>query len=117
MTLGISDLVPHWTMDKHVIVHLDDRAAWRDIRTDRLATNTDIQSCLAALDALLLRGSFYAGPERTFLKNVTLTGSHWAARLDDSFSTVSSRQAAFPPKIDSSSRDHLVLQVYVILEV
>ena len=112
MTLGISDLVPHWTMDKHVIVHLDDRAAWRDIRTDQLATNSDIRACLAALDALLLRGSFYAGPERTFLKNVTLTGSYSSASVIDTFSTVSSTKTSSPLQTDSStSRDHLVMQV------
>ena len=111
MTLGISDLVPHWTMDAHVIVHLDDRAAWRDIRTDRLVTNSDIRSCLAALDALLLRGSFYAGPERTFLKNVTLSGPHSTVSVVDSSSTASSGKATNPTPIQSSDRDHLVLQV------
>jgi hypothetical protein len=115
MTLGISNLVPHWAMDKHVIVHLDDRAAWRDIRTDRLATNADIRACLAALDALLLRGSYYAGAERTFLKNVTLTGAYAAESVVDSVPTVFSSKAATQHTDESNSRDHLVLQVTAIL--
>jgi hypothetical protein len=111
MTLGISGLVPHWTMDANVIVHLDDRAAWRDIRTDRLATNSDIRSCLAALDALLLRGSFYAGPERTFLKNVTLNGPQSTVSAVDSSSATISGKAINQTSIQCSDRDHLVLQV------
>ena len=116
MTLGISALVPHWTMEAHIIVHLDDRAAWRDVRTGRLATNSDMRACLAALDALLLRGSFYAGAERTFLKNVTLAGPqtpHSAASVGDSFrhATSSTSQAASPSSAVSSSHDNLVLQV------
>ncbi len=94
-----------------MIVHLDDRSAWRDIRTDRLVTNSDIRSCLAALDALLLRGSFYAGPERTFLKNVTLSGPHSKVSVADSSSTASFGKATNPTTIESSDRDHLVLQV------
>ena len=118
MTLGISALVPHWTMEAHVVVHLDDRAAWRDVRTGRLSTNSDMRACLSALDALLLRGSYYAGAERTFLKNVTLTGPQTpnsAASVREFSPTASSPAQASSPSSDvsSSSRDNLVLQVAV----
>jgi hypothetical protein len=109
MTLGIAGLVPHWTMDSHVVVHLDDRSAWRDIRSDRPATNADIRGCLAALDALLLRGSFYAGAERTFLKNVTLASSHSGTGVAHSSSV--NINTPIEPSGENSSRDNLVLQV------
>ena len=113
MTLGISGLVPHWSMDAHVSVHLDDRAPWRDVRTGNLATNSDIQACLSALDALLLRGSFYAGPERTFLKNVTLApaASHAASSAAHSSPAPSSNKVPIPSSADSSVHDNKVLQV------
>jgi len=114
MTLGIAGLVPHWTMESHVVVHLDDRSAWRDIRSDRPATNADILGCLAALDALLLRGSFYAGPERTFLKNVTLAASHSGTSAAHSSSV--NMNAPIQPSGESISRDNLVLQVAAMLE-
>lgn len=109
MTLGIAALVPHWTMESHVVVHLDDRSAWRDIRSDRPATNADIRGCLAALDALLLRGSFYAGAERTFLKNVTLAAPH--SGTSAAHSSAVNTNASIQPSGDSSSRDNIVLQV------
>lgn len=109
MTLGIAALVPHWTMESHVVVHLDDRSAWRDIRSDRPATNADIRGCLAALDALLLRGSFYAGAERTFLKNVTLAAPH--SGTSAAHSSAVNTNAPIQPSGDSSSRDNIVLQV------
>jgi hypothetical protein len=109
MTLGIAALVPHWTMESHVAVHLDDRSAWRDIRSDRPATNADIRGCLAALDALLLRGSFYAGAERTFLKNVTLAAPH--SGTSAAHSSAVNTNASIQPSGDSSSRDNIVLQV------
>jgi hypothetical protein len=113
MTLGIPGLVPHWSMESHVSVHLDDRAPWRDIRTGNLATNNDIQACLSALDALLLRGSFYAGPERTFLKNVTLAQatSHAASSAAHLSSAASFTKVPIAPSAESSVHDKRVLQV------
>jgi hypothetical protein len=98
-------------MDAYVTVHLDDRAPWRDIRTGRLAANADIQACLSALDALLLRGSFYAGPERTFLKNVTLTALHVTSSVERSSSSASVNPISHPSSVQSSGHDTNVLQV------
>jgi hypothetical protein len=114
MTLGIAALVPHWTMESHVVVHLDDRSAWRDVRSDRPATNADIRGCLAALDALLLRGSFYAGAERTFLKNVTLAAPRSGTSAAHSSSV--NTNAPIQPSGETSSRDDIVLQVAATLE-
>jgi hypothetical protein len=97
-------------MEAQVAVSLDDRAAWHDVRSGRLATNAEIRACLTALDALLIRGSYYAGPERTFLKNVTLSSPHVAAGVADSSPDESPAQAA-PPSQESSSQDQRVLQV------
>jgi ferredoxin len=67
-----------------------------------------------ALDALLLRGSFYAGPERTFFKNVTLAASHSGTSAAHSSSV--NMNAPIQPSGESISRDNLVLQVAAMLE-
>jgi hypothetical protein len=98
-------------METHVAVHLDERVAWRDIRTGRPATNADIQACLSALDALLLRGSFYAGPERTFLKNVTITAPRAVSSVLHSSPNASSSKVPSQSPADSSEHDSHVLKV------
>jgi hypothetical protein len=106
-----NEQVPHWSMETQVAVHLDGRAAWRDVRTGRTATNADIQACLSALDALLLRGSFYAGPERTFLRNVTMTAARSASSVFHSTPNASSNKIPTQSPADASEHDTHVLKV------
>lgn len=58
-----------WT---HFSVTLHGRTGWVDAQTGRRATKQQMQTALASLDALLVRGEYRNGPETFDLDNVVL---------------------------------------------
>jgi len=55
-------------------VRLDGKKGWTDASTGKRATATQMQTVLAALDTLLIRGEFRNGAETFDLDNVVLRG-------------------------------------------
>lgn len=79
IVLVANGLVAEWSSHTNVDLKLSEQTL--QLSTGGMPSGADVRRCLMAVDALLIRGSFYYGMETTWIRNVTLYEGDFAWNL------------------------------------